>query len=475
MELRTIHAGTARGELDAPTSKSLTHRALIIAALSAHQTDSPARVLRPLESDDTRLTLRALETMGYPTQRSTDAKTGAETFDWVEFTGKRQTPKTNANGVARIDIHHSGTSARLLAALAAVQPLEELGYAIELDGSERMRRRPMQELIAPLLDLGARAESAHGFLPILFRAGIDSARKQNGSNAAMRLARVDASKSSQFLSALFLVSPLIAGGLRIETSGAIASRSYSDMTLAQMRAAGVKIEETALSDGASAYCIGGGQTYSMPLYEVEGDYSSASYPLAASALTGGEVVVRNLRRDSPQGDRAIIDILRDYGAEVEWLQNGGVRVRGAARRLGVDRDMNACPDIVPTVAVMAMFAETPSIFRNVEHLQYKESDRMSAVIENIARLGGAARREGGALIVEPKPESELRAARLPTFDDHRMAMSFALAGLRLNGVQIEDPACVAKSYPEFWRDFDALTGGAFDAQSKRIKLHNIKH
>jgi 3-phosphoshikimate 1-carboxyvinyltransferase len=194
----------------------------------------------------------------------------------------------------------------------------------------------------------------------------------------------------------------------------------------------------------------------MPLYEVEGDYSSASYPLAASALTGGEVVVRNVRRDSPQGDRAIIDILRDYGAEVEWLQNGGVRVRGEARRLGVDRDMNACPDIVPTVAVMAMFAETRSIFRNVEHLRYKESDRMSAVIENIARLGGAARQEGDALIVEPKPESELRAARLPTFDDHRMAMSFALAGLRLDGVQIEDPACVAKSYPEFWRDFDAL-------------------
>ena len=457
MELRTIHGGTARGELDAPTSKSLTHRALIIAALSAHQTGSPARVARPLRSDDTTLTLGALETMGYAATRSADARTGAETFDWVEFTGKRGAPKTDASGVARVNIHHSGTSARLLAALAAVQPLDREGYSIELDGSARMRQRPMQELLEPLQALGARVESANGFLPILFRGGVSSGVSANISSLATppRKVRVDATKSSQFLSALLLAAPLIEGGLDIETAGAIASRSYSDMTLAQMRAAGIRIEETERA-GATLYRVEGAQTYSMPLYEVEGDYSSASYPLAAAAITGGDVVVRNVRRDSPQGDRAIVDILRDYGAEVEWLSGGGVRVRGAARRFGVERDMNACPDIVPTVAAMALFAETPSVLRNVEHLRYKESDRMSAVIENIAQLGGAARQEGDALIVEPKPEAELRPARIPTFDDHRMAMSFALVGLRVRGVQIEDPACVAKSYPEFWRDFDAL-------------------
>ena len=274
---------------------------------------------------------------------------------------------------------------------------------------------------------------------------------------------MDASKSSQFLSALLLIAPLLKGEMQIRLDGEIASKSYSDMTIAQMRQAGVEVDEIlgevvgeTSHETLHGYSIRGEQMYTMPEYTVEGDYSAVSYPLAAAAITGGSVHVSNVLRESPQGDRAIIDVLRDFGATVEWAVSGGVQVHGGKVLCGVDRDMNSCPDIVPTVAVTALFAETKSIFRNIEHLRYKESDRVAAVIENIERLGGTAYTEGDALVVEPSTHA-LHGAQIPTFDDHRMAMSFALVGLRIPGVVIENPACVAKSYPEFWRDFEQLS------------------
>jgi 3-phosphoshikimate 1-carboxyvinyltransferase len=432
METRTITPSGFNGTLAVPTSKSLTHRALIIAAFSAMQSGTPAFVRFPLRSDDTTLTLAALKAMGF----EANIVEKAELIASVEFTGKRVVPRSSVN----IDIHHSGTSARLLTAVAAVQPIPS-GLWIEVDGSARMRERPMQELIAPLEALGARMQSTSGFLPIRITSPIT-----HGAEV-----RVDASKSSQFLSALLLIAPLLKGTTQIRIEGEIASKSYSDMTIAQMRQAGVMVDET-----PHGYSIRGEQTYTMPEYTVEGDYSAVSYPLAAATITGGSVHVSNVVRESPQGDRAIIDILRDFGAQVEWAVNGGVQVQGSKVLHGVDRDMNSCPDIVPTVAVTALFAETKSIFRNIEHLRYKESDRVAVVIENIKRLGGNAYTEGDALVVEPSQHA-LHSASIPTFDDHRMAMSFALVGLRVPGVVIENPACVAKSYPEFWRDFEQLS------------------
>lgn len=429
---RTIIPAQFSGTLAVPTSKSLTHRALIIAAFAAIQNNSSTIVRNPLRSDDTTLTLAALGKMGFETIITENE----ELISSIEFTGTRITPQSGTT----IDIHHSGTSARLLTAVAAIQPIAA-GSWIEIDGSSRMRQRPMQELVSPLQALGAELKSESGFLPIRITTPI-----RHGAEV-----RLDASKSSQFLSALLLIAPLLAGKTTIRIEGEIASKSYSDMTIAQMRQAGIIVEE--IEDG---YIIEGGQIYTMQDYTVEGDYSAVSYPLAAATITGGEVCVTNIVRDSPQGDRAIIEMLEEFGATVEWQPSGGVKIRGIKKLRGIDRDMNSCPDIVPTVAVTALFAETKSIFRNIEHLRYKESDRIAAVIENITRLGGRAYTEGDALIVEPSAH-ELHGAQLPTFDDHRMAMSFSLVGLRIPEVTIENPECVVKSYPLYWKDFEVLS------------------
>ncbi|TAE29554.1 MAG: 3-phosphoshikimate 1-carboxyvinyltransferase [Candidatus Kapaibacterium sp.] len=434
MELRHITPSTFAGTLSVPPSKSLTHRALIIAAFSALHGQRPAVVHSPLRSDDTTLTLSALQAMGFEAAISEQERA----IERVEFSGKR----TIAPSSVTIDIHHSGTSARLLTAIAAVQPRREgTGHFLEIDGSPRMRQRPMQELIAPLQQLGAEVHSNNGFLPIRITKSLTHGGKVS----------VNASKSSQFLSALLLIAPLLEGTTQIHCEGEIASQSYSDMTIAQMRQAGILVHEEEYG-----YRIEGGQHYKQHEYTVEGDYSAVSYPLAAAALCASEVTVRNVMQHSLQGDREIIDILRDFGADILWLPEGGVRVQGSKVLRGVERDMNTCPDIVPTVAVVALFAETKSVLRNIEHLRYKESDRIAAVIENIERLGGKAYTEGNALVIEPSAHA-LHGAQLPTFDDHRIAMCFSLVGLRVANVVIEHPACVAKSYPEYWRDFEMLT------------------
>lgn len=436
MENKRITTSGVNGTLAVPTSKSLTHRALIIAAFAADASGKPALVRHPLRSDDTTLTLDALRRMGYPVEISENAADGIE---WVQFAGKR----LQSRAAASINIHHSGTSARLLTAVAAVQPRAEVGF-IEIDGSERMRERPMQELIEPLMALGAHVLHQNGFLPIRIAQPIPRTSTQ-------ALVQVDASKSSQFLSALLLIAPLLEGGMNIRLAGEIASKSYSDMTIEQMRKAGVHVQEITENGSLTGYSVEGSQVYSLPEYAVEGDYSSASYPLAAAAITGGSITITNLTKDSPQGDRAIVNILTAFGAEASWSA-GGLTLVGNTHLRGVDWDMNSCPDIVPTVAVVAMFADGRSTFRNIEHLRFKESDRIQAVIENIERLGGKAFVEGTALVVEPT--QNLHGSTILTFEDHRMAMSFALAGLRIEGVEIENPACVAKSYPDFWRDFE---------------------
>jgi 3-phosphoshikimate 1-carboxyvinyltransferase len=437
MELKTIKSlspgTTVNATLTVPSSKSLTHRALIIAAFSADATDKAALVESPLESDDTLYTLAGLHKLGYVS----DVHEEDRRIEYVVFSGKRA-ERTSA---ATIDIHHSGTSARLLTAVTAAQTLE---YPVTLDGSPRMRQRPMAELLAPLTELGAEIQSTGGFLPLHFTRGI----RQGGH------VRVDAAKSSQFLSALLLIAPLLDGETIIETTGAIASKSYSDMTIAQMRLAEVEIGEETVPDGGFRYTIPGGQHYKLHHYVVEGDYSAASYALAAAAITRGEVHIPNLTPNSAQGDRAIIQILQAFGNDV-LLSNTGVTVRGAQRLRGIDWDMNSCPDIVPTVAVLALFAESPTILNNIGHLQYKESDRLSVIINNIKRLGGKTHSDGETLIIEPAIRS-LRGTTIPTHDDHRMAMAFALVGLRVPGVIIENPLCVAKSYPDFWRDFERL-------------------
>jgi 3-phosphoshikimate 1-carboxyvinyltransferase len=492
-------SGGFGGSVVVPSSKSISHRALILAALTGRS----AVVYNPLRSDDVDLTFDALRAMGYDAIRD-----GSD----VIFSGKQAHIMSAGGSATDIYIKHSGTSARLLTAVAAIQRTP-----MRIDGSERMRERPMQDLITPLAELGVTLSHERGCLPITIHRGLEIASSSgrgfgsglsaglsaglgldggfgsSTTSASMPVVTVNASKSSQFLSALLLIAPLLPHGVEIRLAGTMSSRSYVDMTIAQMRMAGVEVQEltTNESTGQHGYRVPGGQRYTLREWNVEGDYSGASYALAAAAITGGTVHIPNLVRESLQGDRVIVDILEEFGAQVEWHADAGLTLRGNPDRVlrgmttsgatsGVERDMNTCPDIVPTVAVVALFAETPTRLHNIEHLRYKESDRIAAVIGNIERLGGKAMVEknsagGETLVIEPL-SADVLAARapaaapsalsatapiisLPTFDDHRMAMCFAVAGLRLAGVQIEEPSCVAKSYPTFWADFERLSQG----------------
>lgn len=430
MEKQLIRRGVLRGTVHVPSSKSISHRCFILAALSCQ----PCVVLNPLKSDDLDITLTALQQLGYEAvQEGRD----------VRFTGKRRVP-THSEEPVRLYMHHSGTSARLLTAVAALQP-----FVVEIDGSARMRERPMQDLFTPLEQLGARLEYERrpdgGGLPVRILEPVRSGGR----------VRVNASKSSQFLSALLHIGAFLNSELIVEVEGAIASQSYSDMTIAQMRKAGLTVIEEQSAQGLTVYRVPSGQRYGQEVWAIEGDYSAASYPIAGAALSGGDVLIPNLEEASLQGDSAIVEIVRSFGATAVFTPEG-LRVSSSGILHGITRDMNSCPDIVPTVAVMAMFADSMTRLENVEHLRYKESDRLAAVIGNIKLLGGCAYVEGSTLVVEPVAADCLHGAVLPTFDDHRMAMAFSLAGLKVDGVEIENPSCVAKSYPEYWRDFEVL-------------------
>jgi len=447
---RSIHLASQparfQGLCRVPSSKSLSHRALILAALAASASGEQCIVRNPLQSDDVEITLNALQTMGYEAHTTNTTDGGYD----IIFSGKRLSVQATPEEPVRVYVHHSGTSARLLSAVAALQP-----FAVQIDGSPRMRERPMQELLTPLRELGAEIQHTNGLLPLTITKPMTHGGR----------VRVNAEKSSQFLSALLLAAPMLEGSTEIIVEGEIASKSYSDMTIAQLREAGVDVHEN-----AAGYVIAGSQRIKQRVWDVEGDYSAASYPIAGAVIAGGSVTIPNLTQRSLQGDSAMLDIVRECGATVTWFENAinahainapslsGVTIERKPDQpiFAINRDMNTCPDIVPTVAVLALFANDRSRLLNVAHLRYKESDRIHAIISNIEAMGGCAFMDGDALIIEPRLAA-LHGAHIQTFDDHRIAMCFALAGLRVSGIQIENPACVAKSYPDFWRDFEALT------------------
>ncbi len=373
-------------------------------------------VVRPLLSDDVKITFAALGQLGFPAQQD-DESFRFETWEAAAPSVPRE-----------IWVGNSGTSARFLTALAAWR-----GWPCRIDGVARMRSRPMKPLIGALTQLGADIRCRDDCLPF------EIAPAQLRGSAV----QIDASQSSQFLSALLLIAPLLPQGLSIEHGGRIASRPYARMTVEIMRRAGIELEEE-----ADFYRVRRGQNYRLSQVEIEPDYSSASYFLAGAALSGGTVRIPGLRRDSLQGDRAILDILEHMGAQIQ-VTSRGVELKSAPLQ-GVEWDCNTCPDLVPTLAAAALFAERPSRLKNIAHLRYKESDRIQAVIENIRRLGGSAEMIGEDLHITPAP---LHGARLPAYNDHRIAMSFALVGLRIPGVVIEGAESVQKSYPNFWDDF----------------------
>jgi 3-phosphoshikimate 1-carboxyvinyltransferase len=323
---------------------------------------------------------------------------------------------------------------RFLTALAALKK----GVTL-LDGSERMRKRPMGELLKGLGELGVRAYSKKGdnCPPVI----VGSQGLQGGT------VRIKGEESSQFLSGLMMVAPYALRDVGIEVMGPLASKPYVDLTQDVMSAFGVKIE----SQEYSSFFIKAGQRYLPRTYWIEGDASNASYFFSAAAVCRGKVKVEGLSPGTIQGDIGFLKILEKMGCSVtrgkDWIEVLGGELHG------IEMDMNEMPDLVPTLAVTAAFAQGRTVIQNIGHLRFKESDRIHALAAELSKMGIRVREEEDRLEIEG---GEPHGAEIETYEDHRLAMSFAIAGLVIPGVKIKGERCVDKSFPEFWEKLQKL-------------------
>jgi 3-phosphoshikimate 1-carboxyvinyltransferase len=409
-----------QGTLTLPGSKSYTHRALVAASLA----EGESLLTNALDAEDTRFTAQALAQMGAGIDwREDGVRVKGAGGHWQPVFGP-------------IYLGNSGTSMRFFTALAA---LGEGEY--RLTGSPRLCERPQGELLEALAQLGVRAYSVrgNGCPPVIVQGGLQGGR-----------ARLSGAISSQYLSALLFIAPLAPEGAEIEITGDLVSRPYVDLTLDVLGDFGISY----FRQGYRYFHLPGGQHYLPQDYAVEADASSASYFWAAAALTGGRVTIANLSADSCQGDVGFIKILERLGCRVS-SGDEGLTVEGGPLR-GIEVDMATMPDLVPTLAVLAAFAQGETVITNVAHLRHKESDRLTAVAAELKKMGIAVQETGDGLRITG---GEPRGTAIDTYQDHRIAMSFAVAGLKAPGTAINDPECVAKSFPEFWEFFSRLEEG----------------
>jgi 3-phosphoshikimate 1-carboxyvinyltransferase len=417
-----------RGPLDCdvrlPGSKSISNRVLLMAALAR----GDSRLSGVLDSDDTRAMIAALRALG----ATIDGDDGADGVLSVRGVGGAFRAPS-----AVLDVGASGTAARFLTAAMALAPGET-----RLDGTQRLRERPVAELIDALTGLGVdiHAESPGGCPPVRCRGG-----KPFGGEV-----EIDARRSSQYVSALLIVAPYAARPVTLRLrDGVLVSRPYVDVTLDTMRAFGA---DARFADAASLR-VSAGPTYAARDYTVEPDASTAAYFFAAAAIAGGRVRVLDLPSASKQADMRFLDVLERMGCAVSRAADS-VEVRAPAEGLcAVDIDMNDMPDAVLAAAVTALFARGTTRIRNVSNLRIKETDRLAALEAELRKLGARADADADSLVITP---GALHGAEIATYDDHRMAMAFALAGLRVRGVVIRDPSCVSKSWPQYFDTFDAL-------------------
>jgi 3-phosphoshikimate 1-carboxyvinyltransferase len=410
-------------KISVPGSKSLTQRALIAAALASGE----SRLIGPLESEDTQYSSKALAQMGVVIDRS----------EGWRITGN--------GGVIHpsdepIYLGNNGTATRFLTSVAS------LGNSLFIiDGDERMYERPVSPLMAALKGWGVDIISTRGTgcPPLKINArGID------GGTTVL-----PEGKSSQYLSSLLLVAPYANHSSVLHVEGEVLSKPYVAMTLAVMSDFGIEVEA---SSDFSLFSIPQG-CYQAREYEIEGDASNASYFWAAAAVTGGRVTVENVPVPSLQGDTMLVPLLGRMGCEVIRSGNG-LTLHGRKRLEGITVDMGDMPDVVPTLAVVAVFAHGTTVINNIAHLRIKECDRLSAVVKELSRLGANIEEYEDKMIIHGEGGANLKGAEIETYKDHRMAMSLAVAGLRVPGVKIKGERCVAKSFPDFWERFSLLTG-----------------
>lgn len=412
--IASVERSSVSGEVYAPPSKSYTHRAVLITALGPGGT-----VRRPLLSADTRATISACEAFGARIEVGGDMMIQG-------VSGEPRTPEDV------IDVLNSGTTLRLCSAVAA------LTDGAVLTGDASIRTRPNGPLLGSLNDLGAEAFSIrkNGRAPLVIRGYLRGGRT-----------RLDGGVSSQFLSALLIAAPLAEGETRITIKGELKSRPYAEITVGMLADAGVSLEA-----GAKEFLVPGGQTYALKDYTIPGDFSSASYPLAAAAVTGSEVTVRGILPSS-QGDAAIMDILRRMGASIAWdREKGEVVVRGGELS-GVDVDASLTPDLVPTIAVLGAVARGRTTIRNAEHVRHKETDRIHAMAVELSRMGAEIReRPDGLEIVGGR----LHGADVHGHHDHRIVMALTVAGLVAGQTRIDTAEAVDVSYPGFFEEMGRL-------------------
>jgi 3-phosphoshikimate 1-carboxyvinyltransferase len=410
-----------------PGSKSLTNRALVCASLAQGR----SVIDGALFADDTEAMAGALGALG----AIIVGDPGAGRIEVIGTGGEL------APGPVELDVRLSGTTSRF------VLPVAALGHGrYRVDGAPPLRARPMGPVLDGLRTLGAGVEDEGepGHLPVT----VVAPGRLSGGTVPVR-----GDISSQFLSGLLLAAPYAADGVRLELTTPIGARDYVDMTAAVMNGFDVHPDLSDLSDDGGSVVVPAGRRYFPADYRVEPDASAASYFLAAAAICGGRVTIDGLGSESLQGDMRFADVLGAMGAHVEWEARRTTVVReGPLHGLG-DVDLSRLPDMAQTLAVVAVFADAPTRVRGVGLIRGHETDRIAAVVRELRRCGIEADEADDGFLVRP---GEPRPAVVETYQDHRMAMSFALLGLRAPGITIADPSCVAKTFPGYWDALDTL-------------------
>ncbi|MEH2191868.1 MAG: 3-phosphoshikimate 1-carboxyvinyltransferase [Nostoc sp.] len=404
--------------VEIPGSKSLTNRALLVAALA--QGDSILE--NALFSEDSEYFVKCVEQLGIPiTLNPHQAQ--------IQVAGRGgEIPAKQAD----LFVGLAGTAARFISALVALGNGE-----YRLDGVPRMRERPMGDMLTVLQTGGASLdfEGNSGFMPYTV-----SSRGFAGGNFSLK-----ANQTSQQLSALLMIAPYAQQDTSIEIEGTLVSQSYVKMTCRLMADFGVEVNQI----GDNQFQIKAGQRYQARHYIVEPDASNASYFFAAAAVTGGRVRVKHLTKQSCQGDILWLDVLEQMGCQIK-AGDDYTEVTGPKQLQGIDIDMNDISDLVQTLGAIAPFASSPITIRNVEHIRYKETDRIRAVVTELRRLGVQVEEFPDRLKIEPGP---ITPAEIETYHDHRMAMAFAVTGLKVPGIVIKNPGCTAKTFPDYFTRF----------------------
>ncbi|MBI2559411.1 3-phosphoshikimate 1-carboxyvinyltransferase [Candidatus Woesearchaeota archaeon] len=402
--------------IEAPPSKSYTQRALVIAALAKGK----SVIKNPLFSDDTYYMIQALKNFGVKIWRngSNIVINGAN--------GMLKQPKSI------IYVGNAGTAMRFLATIAAVSEGETT-----ITGDKRMQQRPIQDLLDALGSLGVRCESNKGFPPIKIYGG-----SFNGGSI-----KLSGGTSSQYLSSILMCAPYANKNVTINLNGKLASEPYVDITIDAMKKFGVN----AKCINHKKFIVKNSKKYKAKNYKIEGDATNASYFFAAAAVTKGKIMVKNINPNSKQGDIKFVGVLKRMGCGVKRGKNF-IQVEGHSLK-SIDVDMNEMPDIVPTLAVASLFADSTTVIRNAPNLRLKETDRLKALAFELRKIGANVEELQDGLRIKRR---RLQKAIIETYNDHRIAMSFAVAGLAINGIRIKNPACVSKSFPDFWKKFNEM-------------------